>query len=60
MDQYWSLFYGYSAIWIFLVFYILSLGKKVKNLEERYMLNPSSNETDVCKSGGGHDKGSDV
>lgn len=57
MDQYWSLFSGYSAIWILLIFYILSLGKKVRQLEERLQ---SLHEVDAQMSGGGNDKGSSL
>jgi len=60
MDQYWSLFGGYSAIWILLVFYILSLGKKVRQLEERQQLNQTLREVDVASSGSRDDKGSVV
>jgi CcmD family protein len=57
MDQYWSLFSGYSAIWILLVFYILSLGKKVRQLEERLQ---SLNDVGVHESGGHDDKDSSL
>ncbi len=60
VDQYWSLFFGYSAIWILLVFYILSLGKKVRHLEERLLLNQSLNDVDVRRSGGSDDKSSSI
>jgi len=60
MDQYWSLFSAYSAIWILLIFYIFSLGKKIKKLEEKLLLKESVKKSDLVSGMDIHDKGSNI
>ena len=34
-DTYWDLFFGYSAIWIIIAFYLFALIREQSNLQKR-------------------------